>query len=331
MFVGAPEHMAGQPARPARNFAIDVMRAVAIMLVVFGHVQRGLFQTGQASGIYWDVVYPIVDYFIYVLHVPVFFATSGVLLERYAEQTPKQFAARIGRLALLYLIWNTINAIPAVFFAGYINRSFGQAGYLDAINPLHINGIMWFFVALICAQTLHFLTRRHQWLRLTAIGLSVVVLALDADFHGAAYGTLWLLLGADIARRKLLDNVSDDLSQVGLSAAGYLIASAACYALGVPTTLAIPACAFALHALYCAGQSGALRPGLLTTIGKATLSIYVMHVLIVAGLRIALVKGLQVQPSAMLIVVLTLAGVAVPVAVVHVLRQLRLSRWLLLD
>jgi fucose 4-O-acetylase-like acetyltransferase len=331
MFVGAPEHMAWQPARPARNSAIDVMRAVAIMLVVFGHVQRGLFQTGQASGVYWDMVYPVVDYFIYVFHVPVFFATSGVLLERHADQTPKQFGVRIGRLVLLYLIWNTINAIPAVFFAGYINRSFGQAGYLDAINPLHINGIMWFFVALICAQTLHFLTRRHRWLRLTAIGLSVVVLGLDADFHGAAYGSLWLLLGADVARRKLLDNFDYDLSQVCLSVAGYLIASAACYALGVPATLAIPGCAFALHALYCAGQSGALRPGLLTAIGKETLSIYVMHVLVVAGLRIALVKGLQVQPSAMLIVVLALAGIAIPVAAVHVLRRLKLSRWLLLD
>src|SRR5262245_15382938 len=121
MFVGSPEHMAWQPARPARNHAIDFMRAVAIMLVVVGHVQRGLFQTGQATGIYWDTIYPVLDYFIYVFHVPVFFATSGVLLERHVEQTPKQFASRIGRLVLLYLVWNTINAIPAVFFAGYIN------------------------------------------------------------------------------------------------------------------------------------------------------------------------------------------------------------------
>ena len=126
MFAGAPEHLAWQPAPPARSAAIDVMRAVAIMLVVFGHVQRGLFQTGEASGLYWDAVYPVVDYFIYVFHVPVFFATSGVLLERHGEQTRRQFGARIGRLVLLYLLWNTINAIPAVVFSGYINRSFGK-------------------------------------------------------------------------------------------------------------------------------------------------------------------------------------------------------------
>jgi len=326
--VGAPEHTACQPAR---SLVIDFMRAVAIMLVGFGHVQRGLFQTGQASGVYWDSVYPIVDYVIYVFHVPVFFATSGVLLERHSEQNLLQFAARLGRLVLLYLLWNTINAIPAVFFTGYINRSFGRAGYLDAINPLHINGIMWFFVALMVAQTLHFLTRRHQLIRWPVIGLSVVVLATDADFHGAAYGSLWLLAGAQIARLKLLDDIRFSPWQAGLSLAAYLVVSALCYALGVPYTLAIPACAFALYGLYCVGQSHPVQPGLLTSVGKDTLSIYVMHVLVVAGLRIALVKGLQVQPSGVLLVALTLAGVAIPMVAVTLLRRLGLSKWVLLD
>jgi fucose 4-O-acetylase-like acetyltransferase len=331
VYLGAPEHIAHQPARPTRSAAIDVMRAVAIILVVFGHVQRGLFQTGQATGVYWETVYPVLDYFIYIFHVPVFFATSGVLLERHAAQTPRQFLARAGRLVLLYLIWNTVNAIPAVFFAGYINRSFGRAGYLDAINPLHVNGIMWFFVALICAQAVHVLTRRHQPLRLLAIGLAVVVLAIDADFHGAAYGSLWLLLGAEVARRKLLDDAACSPQQAALSMAGYLIAGAACYALGVPAMLAVPACAFALHALYCAGQRRALQGSPLVAIGKETLSIYVMHVLVVAGLRIALLRGLQLQPSGLLIIALTLAGVVMPIAAVRLLRRFGLSRWLLLD
>jgi fucose 4-O-acetylase-like acetyltransferase len=326
--VGAPEHT---DCQPARSLVIDFMRAIAITLVVFGHVQRGLFQTGQASGIYWDSVHPIVDYFIYVFHVPVFFATSGVLLERYSEQSTRQFAVRIGRLALLYVLWNAINSIPAVFFTGYINRSFGRAGYLDAINPLHINGIMWFFVALMFAQTAHFLTQRHQLIRWFVIGLSVVVLATDTDFHGAAYGSLWLLVGAQIARLKLLDDIRFSPWRAGLSLAAYLVASTLCYALGVPYTLAIPACALALYALYCAGYGHPVQPGLLTSIGKHTLSIYVMHVLAVAGLRIALVKGLQVQPSGVLLVALTLAGVAIPIVAVTLLRRLGLSKWVLLD
>ena len=188
-----------------------------------------------------------------------------------------------------------------------------------------------FFLALACAQTLHFLTRRQQWARPIAIVLAVVVLALDRDVHGAAYGSLWLLLGAEVARRKLLDDASGSPQQAGLSVVGYLTAGAACYVLGVPYTLAIPACAFALHALYCVGQSRADWPAALTGIGKATLPIYVMHVLVVAGLRIALLKGLQVQPSAMLVVVLTLAGIALPIAAVTLLRRLGVSKWLLLD
>lgn len=328
MFVGAPEAMACQPAR---NRVIDIMRAVAIVLVVFGHVQRGLFQTGEAAGVYWDTVYPVLDYFIYVFHVPVFFVTSGMLLERRPLQSLRQFAERIGRLVLLYVLWNTVNAIPAVVFAGYINRSFGRAGYLDAINPLHVNGIMWFFVALICAQTLHVLSRRYEPARWLAICAAVAVLGLDADFHGAAYGSLWLLAGAEITRLKLLDDVRLKPWQVGASLAAYLAVSALFYALGVPYVMAIPACALALYALYGLGQRFPVRAGVLTSIGKQTLAIYVMHVLVVAGLRIAFVKGLQMPPSGALIVPLTLAGVALPVAAAIALRQLNLGKWVLLD
>ena len=316
---------------PIRSLVIDFMRAVAIMLVVFGHAQRGLFQTGQVSGIYWDMIYPAVDYFIYVFHIPAFFATSGLLLERSSEQTTRQFAARIGRLAALYLIWNTVNAIPAAFFSKFINRSFGQAGYLDAINPVHINGIMWFFVALMIAHLLYFLTRRHVLMRWLVIGLSLGVLAADADFHGAAYGSLWLLAGAEISRLKLLDGRAFSRRQAGLSLIAYVIASALCYALNIPYDLAVPACAFGLFALYCFGQLPAMQPNGLIFIGRNTLSIYVMHVLAVAGMRIALINVFHVRPSAALIIALTFFGIAIPLVAVTLLRRLRLSKLALLD
>jgi fucose 4-O-acetylase-like acetyltransferase len=323
-----PNHASSGPVRCP---AIDFMRAVAIMLVVFGHAQRGLFQTGQVSGVYWVMIYPVVDSFIYVFHIPVFFATSGFLLDRHFNQSPRQFAARIGRLALLYLLWNTINAIPAVFFLRFINRGFGQAGYLDAINPAHINGIMWFFVALMFAHTFYFVTDRHVRMRWTAIGLCVVALAINADFHGAAYGSLWLLVGAEVARRKLLDGRCFSRPQAGLFMLAYVIASALSYAVGIPYYLAIPACAFGLFALFSFGQTQVIQPDFVSFVGKNTLSIYVMHVLAVAGLRIALINFFQVRPSAILIVVLTFAGIAVPLMAVTLFRRLRISKLLLLD
>jgi fucose 4-O-acetylase-like acetyltransferase len=318
-------------SEPARSSAIDFMRAVAILLVVFGHAQRGLFQTGQVSGIYWDMIYPVVDYFIYVFHIPVFFATSGFLLERHSEQSPRQFATRVGRLALLYLLWNAINAIPAVVFLRFINRSFGRAGYLDAINPVHINGIMWFFVALIFAHTFYFVTQRHALMRWLAIGLCVVTLAIDADFHGAAYGSVWLLIGAEVSRLKLIDGRHFSRPRAGWFLLAYIIAGALSYAIGIAYYLAIPACAFGLLALYSFGQTQVVQPKFLTFVGKNTLSIYVMHVLAVAGLRIVFISFFQVRPSAILIVVLTFVGVAIPLIAVALFRRLQISRLLLLD
>jgi hypothetical protein len=59
---------------------------------------------------------------------------------------------------------------------------------------------MWFFVALFAAYLVHFLTVRLKPLRWAAIAISMLVLAFDMDFHGMAYGTLWLLAGAQVER-----------------------------------------------------------------------------------------------------------------------------------
>jgi len=93
------------------------MRGIAILLVIFGHAQRGIFQAAQPEGLYWSHIYPALDYFIYVFHVPVFFATSGILLERQARNSFRDFRSRETRIIGLYLLWNFINAVPAFVFS----------------------------------------------------------------------------------------------------------------------------------------------------------------------------------------------------------------------
>lgn len=310
--------------------AIYFMRVVAIALIVFGHAQRGLAETGMASGTYWSSIYPVVDYAIYEFHVPIFFLTSGLLLEQRNGESLSRLLFRLRRLLLLYLIWNFINAVPAYVFSDLTNRNFGNAGLIDAFNPFHINGIMWFFVALAFAYVAHFLTFRRRVLRWIAILVAVVVLARDVDFAGAAYGTLWLLLGAEVART-FTDRDIDNRGLFMVAAAAVYAAATFCfYGLNVPYTLAIPAGAAAILFFYCAGRVNSLGPTILF-MGKNTLSIYVMHVIIVAGLRILLVRILHLDPSAGLIVVLTIGGIFAPLLLLLGLRYAGLSRLLLLE
>jgi fucose 4-O-acetylase-like acetyltransferase len=251
-------------------------------------------------------------------------------LERRPTQSVCQFLMRIGNLALLYLIWNLINAVPAILFSRYINRGFGQSGLWDALNPLHVNGIMWFFVALIFSQTFYYLTRPWPLSRWVLILISVIVLAVDQDVHGIAYGTLWLLTGAEATRLNIAERCKSDLKIAGASVTLYGIFTAACYQLNVPYTLAIPACGAAIVSLWTIVENLPEERSLIF-IGQNTLSIYVMHIIAEAGLRIGLINFIHMTPSGAMIPALTLSGVALPLAAIMILRYFHLSRALRLD
>ncbi|MDA9004038.1 acyltransferase family protein [bacterium] len=58
-----------------RSEWVDYCKAIGIILVVYGHVARGLFNAGIGSSIPW---YSLVDSIVYSFHMPLFFFLSGL-------------------------------------------------------------------------------------------------------------------------------------------------------------------------------------------------------------------------------------------------------------
>jgi fucose 4-O-acetylase-like acetyltransferase len=312
----------------SRDSAIDFMRAVAIVLIVFGHAQRGLFASGDHGSPEWFNFYVVSDYFIYTFHVPVFFITSGFLVERRSPVPRTQSVARLLKLLRLYLIWNTLNAIPAIIFSDMINREVGEGGAWAMLNPLRPTGIMWFFPALMAAHLLHALTQPWKWIRYPLMAAALLVLAFGADYSGIAFGTFWFLAGASLAGTNF--QAKDTFQPVTIAVAlfGYVVMTWLSYRWDVPVTLALPSCLLAICALY---EIGRALPALALTrvLSQETLAIYVMHVIFMAGLRILLVKVLQVSSVPLLISAITLAGIVCPLAASWSARRLALGRFLL--
>jgi fucose 4-O-acetylase-like acetyltransferase len=61
----------------SRNIWVDYAKAIGIILVVYGHVARGIFNAGLVID---QALYELVDHVIYSFHMPLFFFCRGFFL-----------------------------------------------------------------------------------------------------------------------------------------------------------------------------------------------------------------------------------------------------------
>lgn len=59
-----------------RDDRVDILKGIAIVLVVMGHIIDGNMAKGVLSGQAWTIVYNV----IYLFHMPLFFVLSGMAL-----------------------------------------------------------------------------------------------------------------------------------------------------------------------------------------------------------------------------------------------------------
>lgn len=96
------------PPEPApRTDWVDAAKGIGIILVVLGHVLRGLLKRGETSPI-WIFV----DDWIYAFHMPLFFFLSGLFLERSCRRGLWNFVdGKLRTILWPYFVWSLIQEI----------------------------------------------------------------------------------------------------------------------------------------------------------------------------------------------------------------------------
>lgn len=156
---------------------IDAAKGLGIALIVFGHI----FST---------VTPPRVYEYIYAFHVPLFFFLSGVTLRPAAGRLTTVVAKKVRSLLVPYLWYSLLGY--GFYVAGYLyaqHRGMNIAQFDHGLwAPLAgifygtigegrlINGPLWFVVALFCTFLLGYLINTHIR-RVAAQWMAVVVLA----------------------------------------------------------------------------------------------------------------------------------------------------------
>jgi fucose 4-O-acetylase-like acetyltransferase len=98
---------------------IDIAKGIGIILVVYGHVARGLLSSGIISGPRWEIL----DSVIYTFHMPIFFFLAGlfVIPTRCRHGGAGMVLNKTETLLYPYFIWSLAQGFIEVILSKYTN------------------------------------------------------------------------------------------------------------------------------------------------------------------------------------------------------------------
>jgi fucose 4-O-acetylase-like acetyltransferase len=131
----------------AMNTKVDWVvyaKAIGIILVVYGHVARGLINTGFTLP---ESLYPMIDSVIYSFHMPLFFFLSGLFFQHSLTQRGRTGLVlnKVDTILYPYLIWSIIQGAPEALLSNYTNGNVALFEVFELWNP---RAQFWFLYVL---------------------------------------------------------------------------------------------------------------------------------------------------------------------------------------
>ncbi len=325
-------------AAPARLAWIDRARGLGIILVVFGHAVLGLIDANVAPN---DPVYRWTVYSIYLFHMPVFFFLAGLVVQSSLNKGPQQFLiSKIWTVAYPYVLWSLVQGGLKIVFADNVN------------SPVHGNllgHILWdpfdHFWFLYVVMALHLMTVLFGGRRLLLLWLAIATSLLawiipdavwnpDNILHKIARNDIFYAAGVFLAPyllNRTTPIIKNPMLWAPLIWAAFAVAA---YSAGPVTNfsfrepLVFPATclgvfAFLLTAIGWSGVGGRV----LSWLGTASMTIFILHVMASASFRIIVDQFDLALPVELDILFGTLAGLVLPAIVYVVLSKLGWLHW----
>ena len=135
-----------------RNDIIDILKGIAIILVVYGHViQRTMVVAG--ADFFLNPVFKV----IYTFHMPVFFFISGYLMAGTLSRRSltEAFKSKCKTLLVPFIAWGTLGVFTIYVLNGVDGKALGIAHLPDDfLNDLLLNPAIWFLFALFVSSCL---------------------------------------------------------------------------------------------------------------------------------------------------------------------------------
>lgn len=323
---------------PDRSALFDYAKGIGIILVVYGHVARGVFNAGLPID---TGLYALVDTVIYSFHMPLFFFLSGLFFLQ-SLQKRGYFALMRGKVDSIlfpYVLWSLLQGGIEYGLSSYTN---GKVG-LDEVFALfwQPRAHFWFLYTLFGMFMLAGLLYRKNTLGWTsgmlALGIAIYLFGFTPIdlfvFNSFAHYFVFFALGVSAAPFK----THLEPLRIGFLLLAALVFIASQWAWleqpivthGVAQKLISIGLAVSgiLFVLALSQRLAGWNWKWLAYVGHHSMEIYLIHILASSGARIALQKGLGITDASVHLVVGVLLGIGVPLLVAFAARRGGI-RWL---
>lgn len=142
----------------ARNSWVDSAKGLGIILVVYGHVERGL----SSAGLFKDAaLFRLVDSIIYSFHMPLFFFLSGLFFYSSLLKRGRTGLVlnKVDSILYPYVLWSLIQGSVEVGLSHYTNGNTTVSEVLSL--AWHPRAQFWFLYALFLVFALCSLVYAH--------------------------------------------------------------------------------------------------------------------------------------------------------------------------
>ncbi|MDX2028950.1 MAG: acyltransferase [Alphaproteobacteria bacterium] len=312
-----------------RDIAQDIAKAIGILAVVYAHVLWGLV----SSSIFADGnPLHFIDMGLQIYTMPLFFLLAGYNAPSSLKRsTPAEFIRkRASMLIPVYLIWSVVQGGMKYALSGQVNDPVTLQDLLAI--PYKPIGQFWFLYALLIYHIATALLYRRPWVLASLAIAAFLANPWLEDFpRDYCYSGIFYVLGFLLANKDLPSIKAKHIAPaLGVAVIVYACGLAMNWSYGLDSRnlLLLPATLSGIGLVMFLSQklSASSAGPALAYVGRASLAIYVLHVICFAGWRAFILK-LGVTEAYVHLVTGTLVGLGVPLLLYSVLGRFKLRRY----
>ncbi|MBU3004341.1 acyltransferase family protein [Paraglaciecola arctica] len=312
---------------------IDYAKGIGIILVVYGHVARGLYSAGLGLP---TNIQKLIDSIVYSFHMPLFFFLSGLffydsLLKRGSRNLVFN---KIDTIIYPYLIWSLLQGVTEVFLSNYTNGNVTLSVVLAVWEP---RAQFWFlyilFIVFIVCTLMYSLINEKMHFIILIFAIFIYVqksilpnyLILNFLYDNLIFFVFGIVFTRYKMCEKLIYQKSLYLTLVLFITGQYLFHG---HLDAVYTQKGIESLILALISiLFIVSLSISFSKSshrYIALLGASSMAIYLMHILAGAGTRVLLSKVFNIESVTIHLMVGCIAGLILPLLALKIIGGLRI-------